>query len=192
MRIIAGELKGHKLLGPTGKHRTRPITGMARKSLFQILSPELPGASVLDLYCGTGTLGLEALSRGAKRCYFAERNRGAVDRLRRNVQKLGVTDRSVIWAGDVENRLNSLLGELDEEIDVAFIDPPYDRARKWNWDAAERELFHPISSRLTRGGLMVLRTPADLSVPRSLSGLATHRTKRYARMLVTIYRPQGS
>ena len=187
MQIIAGDFKGHKLLGPPGKLRTRPITGAAKKSLFEILSPEFPGATVLDLYCGTGTLGLEALSRGAGRCYFAERDRAAIDRLRRNVENLGLTERSVIWRGDLESSLSSLLTELDEKIHVAFVDPPYDRTRKWDWEIAERRVFSPVTERLAPEGLLVLRTPADLTTPNSLGGLVICRSKRYTGMLVTIY-----
>ena len=70
MRILAGRFKGRNLLPPSGGGQTRPITGRARKSLFDILAPHLQGALVLDLYCGTGTMGLEALSRGAAEVVF--------------------------------------------------------------------------------------------------------------------------
>ena len=85
MRILAGEYKGRKLLPPPGRAQTRPITGSVKKSLFDMLGVRLVDAIVVDLYCGTGTIGLEALSRGAARCYFAERDRAVLERLRRNI-----------------------------------------------------------------------------------------------------------
>ncbi|MBI5724308.1 MAG: RsmD family RNA methyltransferase [Planctomycetes bacterium] len=103
--ILAGSLKGRHLLEPPVGANTRPITGLAKKSLFDILGPALDGAAVADLYCGTGTMGLEAISRGAASCRFAERDRAVVERLKRNIRDMGVADRSTVWAGDVEVRL---------------------------------------------------------------------------------------
>ena len=73
MQILAGAHKGRKLLSPPRGSEGRPITSMAKKSLFDMLGGRLAGATVVDLYCATGTMGLEALSRGAARCYFADR-----------------------------------------------------------------------------------------------------------------------
>ena len=93
MRILAGSLKGREVLPPPGMN-TRPITSMVKKSLFDTLAPYLQDAVVADLYCGTGTMGIEAISRGAKQCYFADRDSGALSRLRKNIQTLGLDERS--------------------------------------------------------------------------------------------------
>jgi len=187
MRILAGEFKGRKLLGPTGKEITRPITGSVKKSLFDTLGAVLVDATVLDLYCGTGTLGLEALSRGAARCFFGERNRAALARLRRNIEALGASGRCEIWPGDVLERLRQFLSDLHGAVDVAFVDPPYAHARRWDWRLIEGKLFEPLAARLGSAGLVVLRTPKALKAPDRLGPLAIWRSKRYGNMAVTMY-----
>src|SRR3954471_19171067 len=100
MRIIAGEFRGRKLLAPESD-TTRPITDRAKQSLFDVLAPQIPDAVVFDCFAGTGSMGLECLSRGASRVLFFERDRSAVTRLRSNIQALGVIERSTIVAGDI-------------------------------------------------------------------------------------------
>ncbi len=187
MRIIAGNFKGRKLLSPPGKSPTRPMTGRVKESIFGTLRADLPDAVVLDLYCGTGTLGLEALSRGSGRCYFAERDAAVIDRLRRNIEAVGVADQCSIWRCDIEKRLASLLGKLDEQVDIAFLDPPYQTARSWDWQVAVTRIFAPLAERLASDGVIVLRTPGGLSTPESLGGLVVERVKHYGDMTVTMY-----
>ncbi len=102
---------------------------------------------VLDLYCGTGTMGLEALSRGARACWFADRDRTALKRLRRNIQALNVQDCCGVWQGDVPARLRRWLTDLDGAVDVAFVDPPYAETRRWTWGVIEQRLFGPLGGK---------------------------------------------
>ncbi|MHC4982423.1 MAG: RsmD family RNA methyltransferase [Planctomycetota bacterium] len=186
MRIIAGQYKGRKLLPPPKGGRTRPITGAAKKSLFSILKPRLAGAVVADLYCGTGTLGLEALSCGAARVYFAERDKSAIERLRRNIAAVGAEDNCAVWPGDVERRLAGWLASLKEPLDVCFVDPPYARPRAWPWDAVARKIFSPLAGNLAADGIVVLRTDDKAEIPDSLGGLLKVRQKRYGSMVVVL------
>ena len=186
LRIGSGAYKGRKLLPPPGEAATRPMTGAAKKSLFGVLGPDLPGASVLDLYCGTGTLGLEALSRGAGRCCFADRSRGVLSRLRRNIDALGAGPQCEVRCGDVEARLAGWLEELGWAVDVAFVDPPYATARGWSWPLAAERIFVPLGERLAAEGVVVLRTPGDAAPPPQLGPLTTVRSKRHGEMLVTL------
>lgn len=187
MHIQAGIFKGRKLLAPPGKAITRPITASVKKSLFGMLGPYLPDAQVLDLYCGTGTMGLEALSRGAQGCRFAERDRAVVSRLKRNIETVGASDSSTIWCGDVTVRLSGWLAGLSESVDIAFLDPPYVDARKWDWQVVEDKLFVPLAQRLSPDGLVVLRVPSEVSVPDSLGGLVATRNRKYGGMAITFY-----
>src|SRR5882724_11027113 len=100
VRVIAGEFRGRQLLGPHGDV-TRPITDRAKQSLFDVLTPILPDANVYDLFSGTGSLGLESLSRGAKFASFFEIDRQAIARLSQNVAALQVSNRSRIVPGDI-------------------------------------------------------------------------------------------
>lgn len=192
MRILAGEFKGRVLLSPPTVGATRPMTSAAKKSLFDILSPVLAEAAVVDLYCGTGTLGLEALSRGAGRCWFADRDRRVLGRLRRNIAALGLEDRCTIWSGDIPVRLTGWLEALPGPVDLAFVDPPYADARQWSWPHVTGAMFDPITGRLAQGGLVVLRVPAQLAVPPRLGALAVRRTKRYGDMVVVLLAAEGS
>ena len=192
MRIQAGLHKGRVLLSPPASSVTRPITGMAKKSLFDTLADWMPEAIVVDLYCGTGSMGLEALSRGARRIVFAEMDRRVLDRLRRNIEALGAGDACTVWAGDATRGLARRLGELGEKIDLAFVDPPYADLRKWDWSAAERTLFEPIAAHLASDGVVVLRMPDDAALPEGgvegleLAGLTCRRVKRFGDMVLAI------
>ncbi len=190
MHILAGEFKGRRLLSPPGTG-TRPMTGLARKSLFDILAPDLPDANVLDLYSGTGTLGLEALSRGARHAYFAEREPAVVSRLRRNIDDLGVREQCTIWVGDIERRLRGWLGEVAGSVDVAFVDPPFPAIRAWDWSAIAAALFAPLHERLAEDGTVVLRVEGHTDLPLPLGGLSLRRKKEYGAMAVYLLERQG-
>ena len=186
VKIAGGSLRGRKLLPPPGTG-TRPMTGLAKKSIFSIVLPWLEDAVVLDLYSGTGTIGLEALSRGAKLACFAERDRAVLNRLKRNIEDCEMVDNSQIWAGNIESKLSRWIEKLDQKIDVAFLDPPYPQVRKWNWSTIENKLFVPIAQSLADDGLVVLRTPGKITPPEMLGNLQKKRVKEYGDMLIFFY-----
>jgi 16S rRNA (guanine966-N2)-methyltransferase len=118
MRIIAGIAKGRRLAGPPGK-RTRPLTDRVREAVFSSLGGFVVDADVLDLYAGTGSIGLEALSRGAASVVFVEQNRKTAAALRTNVATVGLGGTVVV--GDVTRYVDS----ARRPVDLAFVDPPY-------------------------------------------------------------------
>lgn len=120
MRVIAGSAKGRTLLAVKGGG-TRSATDRVRETLFAILEDRLPGAHVLDLFAGAGTLGIEALSRGAERVTFVERAAAALDALRRNLASTGFADRAEIVPANVLAFLDGLAGRYD----VVLCDPPF-------------------------------------------------------------------
>src|SRR4051812_12967276 len=122
MRLTGGLDRGRRLRAPRGAH-TRPTAAKVREAIFNILGPP-PDGSVLDLYAGTGALGIEALSRGAERAVFVERDHQALIVLRRNLRELGVDDRSVIIGADVCTALRRL-GAKKQQFSWVFLDPPY-------------------------------------------------------------------
>jgi len=182
MRILAGIYKGKSLLSPPGQSITRPITGHVKKSLFGMLGEDLTGYRVLDLYCGTGTLGLEALSRGAEACCFAELDRRVVERLKRNIQDVGAQARSTIWVGDVAARLTHWLAGLQWKADLAFVDPPYAQARLWDWQRMTDAVFAPLAGGMAEGGIVTLRVPAEVAIPEKLGPLKLLRHRLYGDM----------
>ena len=118
MRIIAGMAKGRTIVGPRGSG-TRPMTDHAREALFSSLGPAVLGARIIDLYAGSGSLGLEALSRGAESAVFVEQGREALIALRRNITKVALG--GVVRNDDV----NRFLDRCSSSFDLAFVDPPY-------------------------------------------------------------------
>jgi 16S rRNA (guanine966-N2)-methyltransferase len=122
MRIIAGEFRGRKLLPPAGDV-TRPVTDRVKQSLFDILSPQIEAARVYDCFAGTGSMGLECLSRGAAHATFFEADRSAVERLKKNIAAVGVTGRSTVVAGDLFRWFEG--AQPDFRVNLAFLDPPY-------------------------------------------------------------------
>lgn len=122
MRIIAGAARGRRLRVPADG-TLRPTSDRAKEALFSSLMPLLPDATVLDLYAGTGALGLEALSRSAAKVTFVERSRAAIDALRHNIEVVGLAGTQVV-AGEVGRALAGVLPSAP--FDLVFIDPPYD------------------------------------------------------------------
>jgi 16S rRNA (guanine966-N2)-methyltransferase len=123
MRIIAGQFRGHRLISPSG-HQTRPSTGRTRESLFSLIDARiyLDGAEVLDLFAGTGALGLEAISRGAALVTFVEQDPDVMDLARQNAERLGVADQCIFIPGDAVDYLRRYSGP---SLDLIMADPPY-------------------------------------------------------------------
>ena len=169
MRIIAGKFRGRPLLGPLGQ-TTRPITDRAKQSLFDILQPIIAGAFVYDLFAGTGSLGLECVSRGAAKTTFFEEDRSALARLRENIAALGVARRCRIVAGDLFNAIR----HMEETPNIVFLDPPYPLVRERPADLRE------LAGRLR--GLVVFRH--DGADPLELPPLRSFDQRQYGQMTI--------
>jgi 16S rRNA (guanine966-N2)-methyltransferase len=158
MKIIAGSAKGRHIKAPASG--TRPMTGRVRESLFSIIAGRLAQARVLDLYAGSGSMGLEALSRGAESCVFVERGNRATKVLEDNVAKVGLG--GTILSTTVE----SAIAKLDGPFDIIFIDPPY--AHDDRTVGAVLERAEPL---LAIDGLVVLHRQAasEVLVPEFLT-----------------------
>jgi len=176
MRIIGGEFRGRRLKAPKGRS-TRPTPDRVREALFQILGEDVPGARVLELFGGTGSLGLEALSRGATSAVFTETDRGALACLRENVEMLGLGDRVTIHARSAF-RLPALV-RAGPAFDLVFLDPPF----RMFEDAADRRRLERLLGDLpvAPGGRVIVEHRAgglgDFSPPSlSLAGIRTWGT----------------
>ena len=119
MRVITGSARGRRLKELEGME-TRPTTGKVKESIFSILQFDIEGRRVLDLFAGTGQLGIEALSRGARECVFIDQRKDAVNLIRENVKLCDLTDNAVVRQGDSMAYLKS-----GEKFDIIFLDPPY-------------------------------------------------------------------
>ncbi len=120
MRVISGKARGRKLVSPEGL-LTRPTTDRVKESIFNILSPYIPAQRVLDLFAGSGALGIEALSRGSAHCTFVEANKSAMATVKKNIELTRTEDSSSTVFGDSLSFLKS----CHDGFDVIFLDPPY-------------------------------------------------------------------
>jgi len=171
---VAGSLRGRAIAAPQGD-ATRPTTDRAREALFNALNSlgAIDDANVLDLYAGSGALGIEALSRGAERCTFVERDRRALEAIRTNIERLGIAERSRVAAGDVLTLLAGL-----RHVDLVLADPPYGFA-DWN------RLLDLLVPCLAADALVVLESDREVDTP---EGWDVVREKRYGRAWVTFLR----
>ncbi len=160
MRIIAGEFGGRRIGAPE-TDLTRPMLDRVREAVFSRIDGRLEGARVLDLFAGSGSLGLEALSRGAEHVRFVERGTDALATLTRNIQDLGVKERTRIWRGDALRSDSWRDRRRDEPLfDLAFFDPPYKLVT--NPDTSPglvRALVALMTDNMTPAGLVVVHAP---------------------------------
>jgi 16S rRNA (guanine966-N2)-methyltransferase len=179
MRIIAGEFRGRKLISPVGES-TRPVTDRAKQSVFDVLSQRIDGAVVYDGFAGTGSFGLECLSRGAASVTFIELNRSALDRLRENIEILHVADRSIVISDDIFSWIKSA-SPPPKKADLIFLDPPYQITQR-----RPRELIdlarHLVVSHLSPDGMVIFRHHANDVV--KLPGLLVENSRQFAAMSV--------
>jgi 16S rRNA (guanine966-N2)-methyltransferase len=159
MRVIAGAYKGRRLQSPKGSE-TRPTSDRVREALFSILG-DVSGLRVLDLYAGSGALGIEALSRGASEVVFVESGRGAADAIRANLRAVGDPE-AIIWVGDALAYLGR--AARDAPFDLVFADPPYSSATQVGEGLSQ--LLPPV---LAQSSLTVTesdkRAPMPLTLP---------------------------
>jgi len=179
MRIIAGIAKGRRLIGPEGVG-TRPMTDRAREALFSSLGDTVVQAGVLDLFAGSGSIGLEALSRGAASAVFVERGRAALRALRRNVDHVGLGGEVI--ATDVERYLEG----SDAAIDLAFVDPPYALSL-----ASVQSVLRKLIPRLNTGAEVVVHRRAGTENP-AVDGLELIDRRRYGDTVLWRFRKEGA
>lgn len=175
MRIVAGSRRGHRIAAPKGS-ATRPTSDRVREALFSIVG-SVEGAAALDLFAGSGALGLEALSRGAASCVFVERDREAVRVIQANLEKLRLTGATVV-ARDVAPALRDDRAR-GRRYDLVLADPPYE-----DWETHAKTLIELLPAVLADDALVVVET-ADRVEPELPLDLVT--TRRYGSARVTVF-----
>ena len=179
LRVIGGELRGRKLQAPR-TDATRPTLDRVRESIFNLLGPLPPGLRVLDLFAGSGALGIEALSRGAESVVFVERAREPLRTLRANLAELRLTARARISTVDAGTPAAWGAGEFD----LAFADPPWP-------DAYEDAVLAAAAAGLAPGGRLVLEHPKERTPPDAPAPLELQKERSYGGTGVAVYgRPE--
>ena len=184
MRIIAGAYKGRRLVTPRGAV-TRPTADQVRIALMDTLMPWLPDAHLLDLFAGAGGVGLEALSRGAARVTFVERDARAVAALRDNVAALGVAEAARVVRDDVARAVAGLARQ-DERFGIVFLDPPYEG------DLTASTLAALGDGAVLTAGALVIAQHLTKRAPAEIAGiLRAFRTRRFGETTLTFFRAGG-
>ena len=178
MRVITGKARGVALKTPDGM-TTRPTTDRVKEALFSIIQFEIPGANVLDLFGGTGQLGIEALSRGAKSCTFVDAGEPACRLIRENLKRTRLESEGKVIRSDYL----AYLKRCRESYNIIFLDPPY------------AEVFLETSLKciaeieiLQSGGIIVAERPLGKDLPWEMEGFQRSRDYKYGNTLLTVYR----
>ena len=179
MRVIAGKARGTKLQTLPGEDITRPTVDRVKEGMFSALQFILPGAQVLDLFAGSGQLGIEALSRGAAHCTFLDQDPAAVKVIRANCKAAGLADSSHVAQGEA----GGFLRTTAERFHVVLLDPPYRHGTL--------AAILPAVDAVTRpGGTVLCESEIAADLPDECGGLVKKKQYRYGTVLVTRYEKQ--
>lgn len=181
MRVIAGRLKGRRLASVPGTD-TRPTTDRVKEALFNIIGPYFSGGWGLDLYAGTGALGIEGLSRGLERVVFVDASPRAVRVIRTNLEALGLTAQADVYKADVRRALADL-GRRGLRFDVLFLDPPY----------AHQHIAEDLSEAALRGivrhgAVAVAEHSRTVELPARIEGFVKVKTSTYGDTALSVFR----
>lgn len=177
MRVIAGQKRGQKLYRLKDKV-VRPTTDKVKESVFNVVQFDVVEASFLDLFAGSGQVGIEALSRGARQATFVDENRGAINVVKRNLVATGFMERATVMNTDAV----LFLKKQDKgSFDIAFLDPPY---RSEVLDAVLLLLPNVMSN----SGIIICEHPVDLRLPLSLADFCLTKAYKYGKIAVSVYR----
>ncbi len=178
MRVISGALRGRRLTAPRGM-ATRPTGDRIKESLFNILANHLRNRRVLDLFAGTGALGIEALSRGAVYAVFVDQAQPALSAIHRNLRDLGLEDRSRVIRWDIRSNLN-FLRTLGQPMDLVFMDPPYETG-------AIAPTLHALvsSDQLAAGARIVVEHSLRETILLPIAHLTLTDQRRFGKTLVS-------
>ena len=181
MRVITGTARGRRLKEPQGMD-IRPTTDKVKESMFSILQFDIEGRRVLDLFGGTGQLGIEALSRGASEVVFVDKSAAALKLIRENLELCGLSDRARVRNGDSLAYLRS-----GEKFDLIFLDPPYASG------LLEQALTDIAAFDICRAhGIIIAESAVDTVLPEMPAPYALYREYKYGKIKLTVYHRGGN
>lgn len=173
-RIISGTAKNTQLEAP--EEGTRPITDRAKSALFSIIFDWIEGSNVLDLYAGSGSLGIEALSRGANSATFVDYDEESIQCIYRNLEKSKLKDKAIVILDSAENLIEN---EKIKKYDLIFLDPPYPETKMDQVTLAEKVLADP--------GIIILKHSPDFKVEETIGNLKLVDSRTYGENVISFY-----
>lgn len=176
MRVITGSARGRRLAAPAGMD-VRPTSDKVKEAVFSAVQFDLAGSAVLDLFAGSGQLGIEALSRGASSCVFVDSSRVSVETAKANIAAAGFRNEAVVMNSDSEQYLRM----CRQTFDIALVDPPYKKG------IIER-VMPLLCGHMSDRGIVLCEHEKGLELPESFGRLVKRKTYRYGKTEVTLYR----
>ena len=179
MRVITGTARGRVLRTLEGED-VRPTTDRVKEAVFSIIQFEIEGRRVLDLFAGSGQLGIEALSRGAASATFVDMSKDSLSTVKYNLEHTKLGDNAKV----VQTDALSFLKLTKDKFDIVFLDPPYA-------SSLVTDSMKLLSAVVAAGGCAICETPVDSALPESFGELKVHRSYRYGKRKITVYRKEG-
>jgi len=176
MRVITGSARGRKLVTPEGLD-TRPTTDKVKEAVCSSLQFDFPGAAVLDLFAGSGQMGIEALSRGAAHAVFTDSDKRALGCIRQNVRSCGFSEISEIIQSDAL----SFLRRSGSKFDVAFLDPPYRKG-------ILQQVLPVLAEKMSENGVIVCEHEPECELPETILDFHLQKQKKYGKIIISLYR----
>lgn len=178
MRVITGTARGRKLVTLEGED-VRPTIERTKEAVFSIIQFEIEGRRVLDLFAGSGQLGIEALSRGAEKAVFIDRNKKAIDVIKQNIKSTGFTEKAVV----LNTEASTFVSSTSEKFHIAFLDPPYGKGILQN-------TLPLVEKCMAESGIIICEYPYGESVPEKLEKFVLKKTYKYGKTAVAVYRQE--
>lgn len=176
MRVITGSARGRKLQALEGRD-VRPTTDKVKESVFSIIQFQIQGRVFLDLFAGSGQMGIEALSRGAKKAYLVDQSLKSIRVIEQNVKTTGFEDSAVIARQDAQGFLVS----SRENFDIAYLDPPFEKG-------IINDVLPLVSAKMNKGGVILCESAEAEALPEEAGDFALDRTYRYGKIKVSLFR----
>ena len=180
MKVISGLLKGRNIEG-YNIDGTRPTMDRVKESLFAMIQDNIKDSTILDLFAGSGQLGIEAISNGAKLCYFIDHNNEVIKVLNNNIKNLNIKDKSIVILSDWKKFLNES-SEKNIKFDLIFVDPPYD------YDVYEKILDKVSTLNLLNDNGLIILEHHNLKFKDKYNNLILYKEKKYGNKSVNIYK----
>ena len=176
MRVITGSARGVRLATLEGTH-TRPTAERTKEAVFSMIQFDIEGRAVLDLFAGSGQMGIEALSRGARSCVFVENAADAAAVVKKNLQATKLTDRGTLLQRDALDFCRHPMGKFD----LVFLDPPYAAGLL-------DSVLPAVTTLVNRGGTIICETAPETELPETVGEFTLVRDKRYGKSRIRLYR----
>ncbi len=177
MRVITGSARGRRLKALEGQD-VRPTTDRVKEAVFSIIQFEIEGRNFLDLFAGSGQMGIEALSRGAAKAVFIDEKKACIDIIKQNLVHTGLSDKAVVLN---TGSLSFAKRPASESFDIAFLDPPYK-------NGILQEILPLITEKMKKTGIIICESPVDDKIPEKINDFVLDRNYRYGKIMISTYR----